>query len=95
MADPSRDDLDNIEHWATLVPDPGRTILLDLVADNKRLRAEVAHLDAICWALNERTTTVVDAEFGFRVGGRACEHPSLTGDRCDACGWTAAWEAHR
>ena len=27
----------------------------------------------------------VDDEFG--IGGPDCEHPSLTGDRCDACGW--------
>lgn len=66
-----------------------------LVAEVRRLRAEVAQLDAICWALNERTPTTVDAEFGFRVGGRACEHPSLTGGRCDACGWTEAWQADR
>lgn len=64
-----------------------------LVAEVRRLRAENARLDAICWALNQHTPTVVDEEFGFRLFGRACEHPSLTGDRCDACGWTDAWEA--
>lgn len=60
-----------------------------------RLRAENARLDAICWVLNQHTPTVVDAEFGFRLFGRACEHPSRTGDRCDACGWTPAWESDR
>lgn len=64
-----------------------------LVAEVRRLRAENARLDAILWALNEHTPTIVDDEFGFRLLGRGCEHPSLTGDRCDACGWTQAWEA--
>lgn len=64
-----------------------------LVAEVRRLRADNARLDAICWVLNQHTPTVVDAEFGFRLFGRACEHPSRTGDRCDACGWTEAWEA--
>lgn len=73
--------------------DHARMLAQDAVLDE--LRAEVARLDAICWTLNQHTPTVVDAEFGFRLFGRACEHPSLTGDRCDACGWTEAWEADR
>ena len=51
--------------------------------------AEVAQLDAICRWNREHVATVVDEEFGLRIGGMACEHPSLTGDRCDACGWKA------
>lgn len=60
-----------------------------------RLRDENAQLDAICRWNREHVATVVDEEFGLRVGGMACEHPCLTGDRCDACGWTQAWEADR
>ena len=70
-------------------------VIDDLIAEVRRLRADVARLDAICWTLNQHTPTVVDAESGFRLFGPACEHPSRTGGRCDACGWTKAWEAHR
>ena len=66
-----------------------------LVAEVRDLRVEVAQLDAICRWNALRLDTYRDPESGFRVGGLGCEHPSLTGDRCDACGWTEAWEADR
>ena len=72
---------------AAELPD-GRTIAQAL-DETQRLRAEVAQLDAICRWNREHVATVVDEEFGLRIGGMACEHPSLTGDRCDACGWKA------
>lgn len=55
-----------------------------------RLRAEVAQLDAICRWNRGRVASEYDEEFGMWVGGLDCEHPSLTGDRCDACGWKQA-----
>lgn len=64
----------------------------DLLPEVERLRAEVAQLDAVCRWNREHVATVVDEEFGLRIGGKACEHPSLTGGRCDVCGWTAAWD---
>jgi hypothetical protein len=79
------------------IPSAPQTQELDAIGrlcdEVDRLRAEVAQLDAICRWNREHVTTVVDEEFGFRVGGMGCEHPSLTGDRCDACGWTEEWEA--
>lgn len=88
-------DLDAIEAAGHRGAVPSQRVTLALVAEVRRLRAENARLDAILWALNEHTPTIVDDEFGFRLLGRGCEHPSLTGDRCDACGWTQAWEADR
>lgn len=61
-----------------------------LRAENAKLAAEVAQLDAICRWNRERMPTRIDDEFGIPIGGRGCEHPSLTGDRCDACGWKDA-----
>lgn len=66
--------------------------IIPLCDEVDQLRREVAQLDAISRSNREHVTTVVDEEFGFRVGGMGCEHPSLTGDRCDACGWTEEWE---
>ncbi len=61
--------------------------LAKVEAERDALRREVSQLDAICAHMRANTPTVVDDEFGFAVGGPDCEHPSLTGDRCDACGW--------
>ena len=68
-----------------------KTVAL-VAAEKERdaLRAEVAHLDAVCAAMRAQVPTVVDDEFGLRIGGPDCEHPSLTGRRCDACGAAGA-----
>lgn len=39
-------DLDNVEHWASLVDEPGRTVVLDLVAEIRSLRSELEELAA-------------------------------------------------
>lgn len=64
-----------------------------LIDEVDRLRAEVAQLDAICAAQRAQYQPPIDEEFGVWVGGLLCEHPSVTGDRCDACGEKR--EAHR
>lgn len=56
-------------------------------AERDALRAEVALLDAICAHQRSQYQPPIDDEFGLWAGGPLCEHPSLTGDRCDACGW--------
>ena len=70
---------------AAVLPD-GRTIAQAL-DETQQLRAEVAQLDAICAHMRFTALAEYDEEFSFYVGGPDCEHPSLTGDRCDACGW--------
>lgn len=76
--------------WGPEVTDVMRAarLLIDqLTAERDALRAEVAQLDAICAHMRSTALAEYDEEFGFYVGGPGCEHPSLTGDRCDACGW--------
>lgn len=61
--------------------------LAQVESERDALRAEVAQLDAVCRWNRSQMATIVDDEFGVRIGGPDCEHPTLTGDRCDACGW--------
>lgn len=74
-------------------PEAGEQIRDSLIAEIRSLRAEITQLDRICAHQRHQYQPPMDEEFGCWVGGSLCEHPSVTGDRCDACGWKR--EAHR